>query len=160
MHMPQHTPNSALQRLAALVGEWEMQASVGGQPAGRARTAFEWLEGGTFLVQHADIAPAEFEPPAEWIANSPFPLTTIFGLDDASETFFMLYADARGVSRVYQMSLSDGIWKIWGRAAPGFFQRFTGTFSNDNNTITARWEKSDDGSKWERDFDLTYTKVL
>jgi hypothetical protein len=51
--------------------------------------------------------------------------------------FYMLYADARGVFRVYRMSLSDGVWKI-GRDAPGFFQRFTGTFSADGNTITAR----------------------
>jgi hypothetical protein len=146
--------------LAALVGEWEMQASIGGRPVGRARTAFAWLEGGAFLVQHANVEPSVFEPPAEWVANSPFPLTTIFGLDDASETLFMLYSDARGVSRVYQMSLIDGVWQIWGKAAPGFFQRFTGTFCDDNKTITARWEKSGDGSQWEHDFDLTYTKIL
>jgi hypothetical protein len=39
------------------VGEWELQASVEGQPIpGRGRTVFEWLEGGAFLVQHADRA--------------------------------------------------------------------------------------------------------
>ena len=47
---------------------------------------------------------------------------------------------------------------MW-REAPGFFQRFTGTFSDDNNTITGRWEGSRDGSNWEPDFDMTYTKV-
>jgi hypothetical protein len=35
-------------------------------------------------------------------------------------------------------------------------QRFNGMFSEDNNVITARWEKSSDGSHWERDFDPTY----
>ena len=68
------------------------------------------------------------------------------------------YADARGVFRVYQMSLSERVWKMW-RHAPGFFQRFTGTFSDDGKTITGRWKKSSDGSNWEPDFDLTYTKV-
>jgi hypothetical protein len=150
-------PNPLLMRLDALVGEWEMQAAVGGQLLGNGQTAFEWLEGGAFLVQHADAGPTE-SAPAEWVENSPFPITTIIGLDDSSETFCVLYADSRGVFRIYQMSVSDGVWKMW-REAPGFFQRFTATFSDDGNTITGFWERSSDGSNWEHDFDLAYTKV-
>ena len=56
------------------------------------------------------------------------------------------------------MSLRENTWKLW-RDFPGFSQRFTGTFSDDYKIITARWEKSSDGSKWELDFELTYTKV-
>jgi len=56
------------------------------------------------------------------------------------------------------MSLSDGVWEIW-RDAPGFCQRFTGTFSDDGRAIAGYWDRSRDGSSWERDFDLTYTKV-
>jgi hypothetical protein len=40
-----------------------------------------------------------------------------------------------------------------------FSQRFLGTFSDDRNTIAGRWESSSDGSDWEHDFDLTYTRV-
>jgi len=53
---------------------------------------------------------------------------------------------------------ADGVWKLW-RDAPGFSQRFTGTFSDDGRTIKGRWEKSGDGAQWDHDFDLTYTKV-
>ena len=148
----------ALTRLNPLVGEWEFQTHVDGQPMGRGRTVFEWQEGGAFLVQHADAEPAPPDVPTEWVANSPLPVTTIIGLDDSADAFCMLYADARQVFRVYQMSLTDGVWTIW-RDAPGFFQRFTGTFSDDGNTITARWEGSPDGSTWKRDFDVTYTKI-
>jgi hypothetical protein len=56
------------------------------------------------------------------------------------------------------MSLEDGTWKMW-REALGFSQRFMGTFSDDGNTITTRWEKASDGVNWEHDLDLTYTKV-
>jgi hypothetical protein len=155
--MQQAAPHPALGPLKVLVGEWELQASVGGQPIpGRGRTAFAWLEGGAFLVQHADVEPEV--APAEWVADSPFPVTTIIGLDDSTEQFCMLWADARGVFRVYQMSLRDGVWKLW-RDAPGFFQRFKATFGDDGNTITGRWEKSGDGSNWEPDLELTYTKV-
>ena len=48
------TRSAALRRLDAPVGEWEMQASVDGQPLGRGRVAFEWLEGVAFLARHAD----------------------------------------------------------------------------------------------------------
>jgi hypothetical protein len=56
------------------------------------------------------------------------------------------------------MSMSDGLWTLY-RDAPGFFQRFTGTFSGDGNTITGAWEGSPDGSDWKPDFNLTYTKI-
>jgi hypothetical protein len=79
-------------------------------------------------------------------------------VDDTSEQFTMLYADSRNVFRVYQMSLSDGIWKLW-RDAPGFSQRFTGTFNDDGDVIEGTWEHSADGENWEVDFDETYTRV-
>ncbi len=80
------------------------------------------------------------------------------GGDDATGTYCLLQFDSRVVSRIYEMRLRDGVWTLW-RDAPGFLQRFTGTFSGDGRTIRGRWEKSGDGSQWEHDFDLTYTKV-
>jgi hypothetical protein len=82
----------------------------------------------------------------------------IIGPDDAAGTYCVLHYDSRGVSRIYQMSLDDSTWKLW-RNFPGFSQRFTGEFSEDGKIIQARWEKSTDGSNWEHDFNLTYTKV-
>jgi hypothetical protein len=84
--------------------------------------------------------------------NSPFAVTTIVGLDDSAGAYSVLYADARGVFRVYQMSLTGGVWKMW-REAPGFRQRFVSTFSG-------YWEKSEDGANSEHDFDLSYTRAL
>jgi hypothetical protein len=157
MAIQQNEP--VLSRLDALVGEWEMHASIAGQPTGVARASFGWIEQGAFLVQRADAGPPLPGAPAEWLTNSPFPLTTIVGLDDSSETFCYAYADARGVHRVYRMSLNDGVWKIWGQSGPEFFQRFTGTFSDDGNTITGSWDMSRDGSHWKRDFDVTYSRM-
>jgi hypothetical protein len=113
----------------------------------RGRTSFDWIEGGTFLIQHSEIP------------NSDFPRSTsVIGPDDTAETYCMLYFDSRGVSRIYQMTLSKNEWKMW-RDFPGFSQRFIGTFNQDRNIITARWEKSSDGSNWEIDFNLTYTRI-
>ena len=151
--------NPVLVRLDRLVGAWEMDASMGGQPRGRALVTFELLDGGAFIHQHVEAAPVDFEIPAEWAANSPFPIDAVIGLDLRTETFYYLYSDARGVYRVYQMSLDGDGWRIWGQSAPDFYQRFEGTFSADGRSIGGRWERSGDGSAWEIDFEVTYTKT-
>jgi hypothetical protein len=147
-HQPPE-PNLALERLDALVGEWTAEATVPSDPplAVRGRTAFEWLTGGSFLVQRWDVAHPDFP---DGIA--------IIGSDASAEAYRQHYFDTRGVSRVYEMSLRDNVWKLW-RDSPDFSQRFTGMFSDDGKTITGRWEKSSDGWNWEHDFDLTYVKV-
>jgi hypothetical protein len=47
---------------------------------------------------------------------------------------------------------------MW-REAPGFWQRYESTVSKNGNIITGHWEKSADGSKWEHDFNVTYTRL-
>jgi hypothetical protein len=82
-----------------------MQPSVGGQPIGRGRTVFQWLEGGAFLVQHADAEPIEAALD-DWVANLPFPLVTVIGLDDASERFACCMPTRVGLPR-----LPDEPWR-------------------------------------------------
>jgi hypothetical protein len=145
---------STKDRLDVLVGEWQMDAHwlVGG------RARFEWIEDGAFLVQHAN-AELPADPAEGLVENWPFPITTIIGLDDASETFAYVYTDARGVSRVYDMTLDEREWKISGRRKPDLFQRFLGRVSDDGQTIDSRWEQSPDGTNWELDFEMKYSKV-
>jgi hypothetical protein len=72
----------------------------------------------------------------------------------------MQYFDSRGVYRVLAVSCSDGTWRFSRDApAPDFSQRFTGTFSDDGNTITGLWRLSYDGSTWEDDLALTYRRA-
>lgn len=144
--------NPALERLDVFIGEWSIEItsmSFDSDPTAVARgqASFRWLEGRAFLLQHSEVPNTEF-PRA----------ISVIGADDSAETYCMLYFDSRGVSRIYKMTLSEQTWTLW-REFPGFSQRFHGTFSDDNNTITAYWEKSSDGSNWERDFDLTYTRI-
>jgi hypothetical protein len=143
--MPQLKPNPALQQLDVLVGEWEMTNPQ--YPEVRGRVTFSWLDGGAFLVQRTEI-----DHPAAPDA------TMIIGRDESTEAYCVLYYDERGISRVYQMSLIDGVWRLW-RESPGFHQHFMGTFSDEGTTIRGTWESSDDGSRWKHDFDLTYTRI-
>jgi hypothetical protein len=149
---PPSQPNPALKSLEVLVGDWEVElsnASFLPNPSDTAtgHVSFEWLQDGAFLMMRmGDNLSAA--PDATWL----------IGRDDSTPNYTVLYYDSRGVSRIYQMSFSDSVWKMW-REAPGFSQRFEGKVSNDGKTITARWEKSPDGTTWQHDFDLTYTKI-
>jgi hypothetical protein len=84
--------------------------------------------------------------------------TLIIDRDEQGEEYTILHYDSRGVSRVYQMTFNDGEWRMW-RYAPGFWQRFSGRLSDDGNSISGACEKSEDGSTWEHDLDLVYTKT-
>ena len=75
--------------------------------------SFAWASYGSFLVHTSGGGDA---PLAHWM----------IGRDDTSGAFSALYADSRGVSRLYEMSFAEDLWKMW-RAAPGFHQRFIRT---------------------------------
>jgi hypothetical protein len=115
--------------------------------AWRGAVSFEWLEGRTFLIERWRI---DLPEAPDGIA--------IIGAGDQPETFRQHYFDSGGVHRIYEMTLDDGVWKLWRSAPDPFPQRYTGTFSDDGKTIAGRWEKAEDGSNWETDFDLTYTR--
>ena len=138
--LPQLHP--MLKHLGRLIGQWEVELIFPTDPPGRvhAEAVFDWLNSQAFVIEHFGGS------------------TWIIGFDDTTETYSVLYHDERGISRVYQMSLRDGLWKLW-RNTPDFSQRFEGQFSADGQTITARWEKSTDGASWDHDFALTYSKV-
>ncbi|HYY81368.1 MAG TPA: DUF1579 family protein [Actinomycetes bacterium] len=140
-----------LEPLDVFVGEWSLATSLAPNPADapRARTTFEWLPGRRFLIQRWEV---EHPDAPDGIA--------IIGFDADKATFLQHYFDSRGVARVYEMTFAGKVWTLQRfAAAPDFSQRFTGTFDDDNDTITGRWESSSDGSNWNHDFDLTYTRL-
>jgi hypothetical protein len=142
--------------LERLVGTWDFEATVEGRPMERGWATLDWMGDGTFVVQRAD-ADRSTGAPAGWIGNSPMPVSSVIGYDDTTRELSMLYSDARGVRRIYRMTLSDTAWTL-SRDAPGFFQRFVGRLSDDGSTIDGRWESSPDGSEWAPDFDIRYRK--
>ncbi len=145
--------NPALKELEFLVGEWAIElsnASFLPDPNQKPKVlvAYKWIEDGAAIAARHDKK-----------ADSPQSAVWIIGRDDGSHAYTALYSDKRGVSRVYQMSYKDSIWRMW-RDNPEFSQRFEGRVSEDRKTIDAEWEKSsDDGKTWEHDFDMAYTKV-
>jgi hypothetical protein len=147
--------NASLEALEPLVGEWRMTASFAAMPPvdTGAQVSFSWMPGERFLIQRWEVP----------VPEAPDGIAIIGADPERAGNYLQHYFDTRGVARVYKMRFGDGVWKLW-RDDPDFSpldfrQRFTGTFSADGTTITGAWEICHDGTTWEHDFDLTYTRV-
>src|SRR5262245_49037367 len=148
--MPE-SKNEAVRALDVLVGEWTLEAKgADGEPwPGEAWARFEWMEDAPLLIEtsHVDLPEA---PDG----------VCVIGADVKRGTYYQLYTDDRDVQRIYGMSLEGGEWRLL-REGPDLDpwpQRFIGKISDDGQRIDGRWEGKKDGSKWEIDFDLVYTK--
>ena len=147
MHQP--TAEDALKELEPLLGEWRLEArGADGEPwPGEGRATFEWHESGAHLIARS------------WVELPEAPdVLSIIGCDAANGTYSQLYSDERGVCRIYEMTIGDREWKLWREGDP-FPQRFTATISADGDTIEGRWEKAEDGTNFETDFDLVYRRI-
>lgn len=142
-------PNPALEPLRVLVGSWKTTGThplVPGKTF-HGRTSFAWTAGGAFLVMQSAIDEPEI-PSA----------IAVLGTDDTTGQCSMLYFDERGVSRRYEVSLQDNVWKTW-RDDPAFSQRSVTTIADDGRSMVTRGEYSRDGGRWEPDLELTYARV-
>src|SRR5262249_33234722 len=128
-----------LEPFNALVGSWKIEAThpMVADTVVHGIAEFEWLEGERFLLQRSRLDHPDF--PDSLI---------VFGPDDNGLS--MNYFDSRGVHRIYQVSLSDGIWRMW-RHSPGFSQKFSARLSADGNTIEGLWKLSRDDTNWNND---------
>jgi len=142
-------PNPALKPFEILIGEWK---TIGTHPyfpgtTFHGHTSFKWIEGGAFMIMHS-------ETDEEGIPSG----IAVFGSDDATGGYFMLYFDERKVSRKIDVSFNNNEVKWW-RNVPGFSQRFTWTVSDDGNIIVSKGELSRDNTTWENDLELTLTRI-
>jgi len=141
-------PNPALKDLAPLIGEWQTTGHHALMPdtTFHGRVSWAWIEGGAFMMMRTEID----EP------GIPSGIS-IFGSDDATGQFFMLYFDERGISRKYDVAISEK-HITWWRDDPTFSQRATLTIE-DSNHIVSKGEMSRDGAEWESDLALTYSRI-
>ena len=146
------------ERLEPLIGQWSMAMVMPGEetpgelPDVGARVTFEWMGEKAFVLQRWTVP----------IPGAPDGLAVI-GWDERRGTFLQHYFDERGVARVYEMSFDIGLWKLERRkkdfSSFEFSQRFTGTFTDDGKRIEGTWEIAHDHMRWEKDFNLIYTRV-
>lgn len=140
--------SDAMGALDVLVGEWQTTLTNAwfDLPPGSEQatdTTVSWVGGEAFVL-------------VEW--TSPGGGNTLcLGHSTATDAYWALYHDERGVDRLFSMTFGDGEWGLL-RQDPDFHQRFVSTVSFDR--IDGRWEASEDqGATWRKDFDLTFTRT-
>lgn len=141
-------PNPALSGFARVIGLWQTSGTHPYLP-GRAlagRTSFEWHEGRAFVLMRSELDAPEVPSGV-----------AVFGSDTDSGALFMLYFDERGISRRYDVTLTDRILQ-WERLDPPFAQRQTLSFDADADRMSGRGEMSRDGAPWEDDLSLEYVR--
>jgi hypothetical protein len=140
-------PNTALKPFQALVGEWILTGSHPYLPETElhGHATIEWIQGGAFLMVRSELDHPKIPDGIE-----------IFGSDDKAGTYHMLHFDERGVSRKYEVSITENELKWW-RDDSEFSQRFTMEIHVDK--LVSYGEMSRDGSDWEQDLSLTYQKL-
>jgi hypothetical protein len=142
------SPGALWQQLEVLVGRWTVEASLESVVAGTA--TFEWA------LDHQVLL---------WRMTIPNPVPDSFSVISANsdgQSFTQHYFDARGVARIYAMSLEGDTWTLR-RDQPDFTpldfsQRFVGSIASDGNAIEGAWERAEKNSTWRKDFDLVYCR--
>ena len=142
--------SDAYERLEALIGRWRTEGwtrEAPGAPAARidAVDTYERLPGGALLhLVDARVGDLKVEG------------AELIGYDSDRDTYLTQYFGSDGPT-AYEATLTeeDGalVWRM-GSAA----NRFTGTFSDDGNTITGHWEAVDGESHWRPWMDITLTR--
>ncbi|MBU9674767.1 hypothetical protein KQ939_09320 [Planococcus sp. CP5-4] len=150
--MTPSTRKEMMDRLDFLIGTWAIEVFHPElqPPPITGEASFEWLDH-RYIIQRTRIDKPEF--PSSMI---------IYDWDDAKGQYVQHYFDSHGVTRLYEMSFQDGLWKLW-RTTPDFspldfHQRFSGTVNRAGNLIESSWEQSADDVQWEHDFGLNYEK--
>jgi len=152
-----------LEPLNRLVGTWATTATHPACPGLVVHGTAEitWLEGERFLIQRARTDHADFPDSISIIGvigRDRAGDARGLGSDLATESrLSMSYFDSRGVSRIYEVSIDGGVWRLW-RDAPGFSQRFTGTFAESGDTIAGRWQVCEDDVHWKGDVEIDYRR--
>ena len=120
---------------------------------GTARVGFNWLSGHHLLVKRRSLPVPEVP---DGIA--------IIGTDPSPEGAYLQRGfGARGVARVYRMTLDGNIWTLRRAQADSsprdFRQRSTAAIVDDGRAITGLWEICHDGASAERDVNLSYLRL-
>jgi hypothetical protein len=144
--------------LDALVGEWTTEAthpSLRGTVV-QGTAVFEWLRGAKFLLVTARMDHPDFPDSIAIIGDDAIDRIEA-GAPVASAGLRMHYFDERGVHRVYDVRIGAETWEL-ARDAPGFAQRFSGTFVDGGSKIIGLWKLSRDGRRWDDDLRITYRR--
>ena len=149
-------------RLHTIAGRWQTSGHVISEPeipvAGT--DTYEVLPGGYFLVHHVDVT----------VGDKPVRAIEIIGEPEAANGGFLARSfDNDGNAEVMRVTIDDnGVFHFTGGAevasaaqptdVPTARVRSTLTIADDGQSMTALWERSEDGANWQRWMDISFTR--
>ena len=148
-------------RLTAIAGQWRTSGQIIGDPqvpvAGT--DIYEVFPGGYFLVHHVDVT----------VGGRSVRGIEIIGEPDGRGGYLGRSYDSDGNAEVMHLRIDeDGVFHIagGGEVAPAAQPhdiptarvRSTLTVASDRKSMTARWERSEDGMSWEPWMDIAFTR--
>lgn len=141
---PVPTPHPALKALDVLVGGWDLQGRDFTTNAQiRGQSAFEWLEGGFFLVHRFSIG----------YADRKFIGVEYIGYDEKSGHLKThVFANETPQPLEYTWEVDEHTFTNWFGDA-GSPNHYKGNFSEDRNTLIGQWEWPGGG------YEATMTRV-
>jgi hypothetical protein len=159
--MSEHERRAPDTRLHTIAGRWQTSGHVIGEPqipvAGT--DTYDVLPGGYFLVHHVDVT----------VGEHPVRAIEIIGEPDAGSGGFLARSfDSHGNAELMRVMIDDnGVFHFIGGAevataaqptgAPTARVRSTLTIGEDGRSMTALWERSDDGTNWQPWMDISFT---
>jgi hypothetical protein len=157
------TPQLAL--FNRLLGSWVTEATHPEMPGVvvHGTATIEWLEGEKFLITRSRTDHPAFPDAITIIGDTRQDRADGHGhgdvgsSDSADSPLNMQYFDSRGVFRAFDVRMDEDAWRFW-RYAPGFSQRFTGTFEDNGNTIVGQSQLRRDDVTWVDDLRITYRR--
>ena len=139
---PSPGPDQALKRLERLVGTWDIKGRTLDSDVDNmsGRMTCEWILGGLFLKQSGQIT------------HKGFTLQTLelISYDAASQTFpANVYSDRSGAVLPYHWNIEGNTVTHWTET-----HKYTGTFSDNGQTLAGGWRPLDGGG------DVAYDAVM
>ena len=138
---------SAYKQLNRFAGNWKMEGILfrdDEAPVTVTGTdSYEWLPGGFFLLHKADVM----------VGDNRSETFEIIGYDEVTGHYTMQYYESSGISGQMIAMYHSGSWIFTGDNL-----QFTGSFAEDGNSISGRWERLN-GNTWLKFMDITLRKL-
>jgi hypothetical protein len=147
-------------RLTAIAGRWRTSGHIIGDPQVPVvgTDIYEVFPGGYFLVHHVDVT----------VGGQSVRAIEIIGEPDGEGGYLGRSYDSEGNAEVMHLRIDDGVFHFAGGGeiapaahphdAPTARVRSALTVAGDRASMTARWERSEDGTTWHPWMDIAFTR--
>ena len=146
-------------RLGSIVGRWKTSGHVIGEPSipVAGTDTYELFTGGHFLVHHVDVT----------VGDQPVRAIEIIGEPNGQGGYLARSFQSEGSAEVMDLMIDeDGVFHFAGGSEiaaaaqpsgpPTERVRSTLTLAPDRRSMTALWERSEDGTSWRRWMDISF----